>query len=216
MSLSILPFFKIFFKTFNNLINFYRASNNMEPPENSVDKERTQINREYIYILVKLIILFIVWAFITILFMITTPSKKVEIVVPLEDNKEFNVEMENPTGNTVRVQLVGNVNEPKTYHPNLASPGDPNVIVNVEFYDKKDEIIWKSKDWVVYYGDSVDKVFKNFDLTTYDSESDDDDDVRSRVKFINHHDMTDGFSIKIVANPCDTSKGIYFQFPSQP
>lgn len=184
----------------------------MEPPENSVDKERTQINREYIYILVKLIVLFIVWAFITILFMITTPSKKVEIVVPLEDNKEFNVEMENPTGNTVRVQLVGNVNEPKTYHPNLASPGDPNVIVNVEFYDKKDEIIWKSKDWVVYYGDSVDKVFKNFDLTTYDSESDDDDDVKSRVKFINHHDMTDGFSIKIVANPCDTSKGIYFQF----
>lgn len=193
----------------------------MEPPENSVDKERRQNNREYIYILVKLIVLFIVWAFITILFMITTPSKKVEIVVPLEDNKEFNVEMENPTGNTVRVQLVGNVNEPKTYHPNLASPGDPNVIVNVEFYDKKDEIIWKSKDWVVYYGDSVDKVFKNFDLTTYDSESDDDDDVKSRVKFINHHDMTDGFSIKIVANPCDTSKGIYFQFivyqyPSQP
>lgn len=193
----------------------------MEPPENSVDKERKQNNREYIYILVKLIVLFIVWAFITILFMITTPSKKVEIVVPLEDNKEFNVEMENPTGNTVRVQLVGNVNEPKTYHPNLASPGDPNVIVNVEFYDKKDEIIWKSKDWVVYYGDSVDKVFKNFDLTTYDSESDDDDDVKSRVKFINHHDMTDGFSIKIVANPCDTSKGIYFQFilyqyPSQP
>lgn len=184
----------------------------MEPPENSVDKERKQNNREYIYILVKLIVLFIVWAFITILFMITTPSKKVEIVVPLEDNKEFNVEMENPTGNTVRVQLVGNVNEPKTYHPNLASPGDPNVIVNVEFYDKKDEIIWKSKDWVVYYGDSVDKVFKNFDLTTYDSESDDDDDVKSRVKFINHHDMTDGFSIKIVANPCDTSKGIYFQF----
>lgn len=188
----------------------------MEPPENSVDKERTQNNREYIYILVKLIVLFIVWAFITILFMITTPSKKVEIVVPLEDNKEFNVEMENPTGNTVRVQLVGNVNEPKTYHPNLASPGDPNVIVNVEFYDKKDEIIWKSKDWVVYYGDSVDKVFKNFDLTTYDSESDDDDDIKSRVKFINHHDMTDGFSIKIVANPCDTSKGIYFQYPSQP
>lgn len=134
------------------------------------------------------------------------------MVVPLEDNKEFNVEMETPTGNTVRVQLVGNIDEPKTYHPNLASPGDPNVIVNVEIYDKKHEIVWKSKDWVVYYDDTVHKVVNNFDLTTYDSEADDDGDDKGRVKFINHHGMTDGFSIKVVANPCDTSKGIYFLF----
>lgn len=181
----------------------------MNTTENSDEKEQTR--QEYTYILIKLIIFLIVWVFITILFMTTVPSKTIEMVVPLEDNKVFIIPMDEdkPTGNVVRVQVKGNIDEAKTYHPNLALANDPNVIVNLEFYDKKDDsIIWKSKDWIIYYDNSISKVEHNFNLKTYDIELHDNDDIKSRVKFLNQHGMTDGVSIKIMPNPCDTTKGI--------
>lgn len=166
--------------------------------------------REHIYILIKSIIFLIVWVFIIVLFMVTAPSKLLEMVVALEDNKVLNIILEKPIGNTVRVEITGNIHTTKTNIPSLASKKEANVIVNVDFWDRSDaSVIWKSEDWVIYFDDDTNTVVNNFDLSTYFIGSPDTDDVDGRVTFLNHHGVTDGFSIKIVANPCDKSQGIY-------
>lgn len=166
--------------------------------------------RENIYVLLKAFIFLIVWVFITILFMLTTPSKQLEMVVALEDNKVLNIGIEKPIGKTVRVEVTGNIHEAKTNHPSLASENDSNVIANVNFWDRSDAtIIWKSEDWLIYFDDDTNSVTNNFDLSTYFVGDRETDGIDGRVTFLNQRGVTDGFAIKIVANPCDKSKGIY-------
>lgn len=134
------------------------------------------------------------------------PSKRLEMVA-LENNKVFNVVIEKPIGNTVRVELTGNINVVKTNLPSLALENESHVVYNVDFWDNNESsIIWKSKDWLIYFGDDTNRVVNNFVLTTYYRRSLNMDDMIGRVTFLNHHSVTERF----VVNLCDKSKGIYF------
>ncbi|KAM8715932.1 hypothetical protein ACLKA7_002901 [Drosophila subpalustris] len=189
--------------------------------EYSDEDLRRRAIRNRILTLIKITIFLIVWTFFTTFMIITPPHSPTEKLVALSSNKTQLVEFdEEPTGEFVIMELKGNIDTSKTASPKQASDDDPYIEINLESVDtNSNETLWKSKTWCVYidvpelystatvkHSFRVDRERKRFMQRSL--RSSDDSDIKMHVSLLNLHTESTGVSMKIDANPVDSTTGV--------
>ncbi|XP_062123264.1 P protein-like [Drosophila sulfurigaster albostrigata] len=185
---------------------------------------------KFIFSVVKIAILLIIWAICTVYIILTPPHKSEEIIVPLHPNAKQVVEIdEDPLGDSVSVELKGNIDLIATMHSKFARDNPSAIDVAIElFNDKSNESSWISRVWKVYVAEAdsteLNTVKKRFKL---------DDDLRRafisdlmmdkgmvirawsnpdttlQLTLLSHHTEPLGMSIKIDANPFNESLSVW-------
>ncbi|XP_034485924.1 P protein-like [Drosophila innubila] len=192
---------------------------------------RRRALRKSIFTIVKLVIFLIIWMSFTIYIILTPSFEPKEMVVPLPPKEKQIVMVDKEsTRDFIGVDLRGNIDVKKTVHPKQASENDPYVIVAVEAFNiKTDVIIWKSKEWRVYIDESdlqelhtvknnfaLDKDIKKllikdatFDTLWKDRSSWRDPNMKMQVTLLSLHKNPLGFVVNINPDPINTKISVW-------